>query len=65
VRIKFNDKGEALEPPEDFISGWIRPGETKKGVWMGRPVGLVEGPDGAMYVSDDSAGVVYRVTWEK
>jgi glucose/arabinose dehydrogenase len=65
VRIKFNDKGEPQGPPEDFISGWLRPGETKKGVWMGRPVGLVVGPDGAMYVTDDSAGVVYRVTWEK
>ena len=65
VRIKFDDKGEPQGPPEDFISGWIRPGETKKGVWMGRPVGLVVGPDGAMYISDDDAGVVYRVTWEK
>jgi glucose/arabinose dehydrogenase len=65
VRIRFNDKGEVKGPPEDFISGWIRPCETKKGVWMGRPVGLVVGADGAMYVSDDSAGVVYRVTWEK
>ncbi len=65
VRIKFNDKGEPQGPPEDFISGWLRPGETKKGVWMGRPVGLVVGPDGALYVSDDSAGVVYRVTWEQ
>ena len=65
VRIRFNDKGEAQGPPEDFISGWIRPGETRKGRWMGRPVGLVVGPDGAMYVSDDSVGVVYRVTWEK
>jgi glucose/arabinose dehydrogenase len=65
VRIKFNDKGEPQGPPEDFISGWLRPAETKKGVWMGRPVGLVVGPEGALYVSDDSAGVVYRVTWEK
>ncbi len=63
VRIKFNDKGEPQGPPEDFISGWIRPRETKKGKWMGRPVGLVTGPDGSLYVSDDSAGVVYRVTW--
>lgn len=63
VRIKFNPKGEPEGPPEDFISGWIRPGETKKGKWMGRPVGLVVGPDGALYVSDDSAGLVYRVTW--
>lgn len=63
VRIKFNDKGEPQGPPEDFITGWIRPGETKKGKWMGRPVGLVVGPEGALYISDDSAGVVYRVTW--
>jgi glucose/arabinose dehydrogenase len=62
VRIKFNAKGEPEGPPEDFISGWIRPAETRKGLWMGRPVGLVVGPDGVMYVSDDAAGVVYRVT---
>jgi len=65
VRIKVNDKGEVQGAPEDFITGWIRSGEAKKGVWMGRPVGLAVGPDGAMYVSDDSAGVIYRVTWEK
>ena len=65
VRIKFDDKGDPQGPPEDFISGWIHPGEKKKGVWMGRPVGLVVGSDGALYVSDDSAGVVYRVTWEE
>ena len=65
ARIKFNSKGEPEGPPEDFISGWLRPGETKKGVWMGRPVGMVVGPDGALYVSDDSSGEVYRVTWEK
>jgi len=28
-------------------------------------VGLAVRPEGALYVSDDSAGVVYRVTWEK
>ena len=50
---------------EDFITGWIKPGETKKGVWMGRPVGILFGPDGSMYVSDDFAGVIYRVTYGK
>jgi glucose/arabinose dehydrogenase len=65
VRIKFNDKGEPEGPPEDFISGWLRPGETRKGVWMGRPVGVIVGPEGALYVTDDSSGVVYRVTWEQ
>jgi len=65
VRVKMDDKGQPQGPPQDFITGWLRPGETRKGVWMGRPVGLAVGPEGALYVSDDSAGVVYRVTWEK
>jgi glucose/arabinose dehydrogenase len=65
VRIKVNEQGEPQGPPEAFISGWLRPGEKKRGVWMGRPVGLAVGTDGAMYLSDDAAGVVYRLTWEK
>jgi glucose/arabinose dehydrogenase len=31
---------------------------------IGRPVDVEEGPDGALYVSDDYAGAVYRVTAE-
>jgi glucose/arabinose dehydrogenase len=65
VRIKLNDKGQPQGSPQDFITGWIRPGETRTGVWMGRPVGIVVGPEGALYVSDDASGVIYRVTWEK
>ena len=65
VRVKLNDQGEPTAAPEDFITGWLREGETRKGVWMGRPVGLAIGPDGAMYVSDDFAGLVFRVTYSK
>jgi glucose/arabinose dehydrogenase len=65
VRIKLNDQGQPQGPPQDFITGWIRPAETRTGVWMGRPVGIVVGSEGAMYVSDDASGVIYRVTWEK
>jgi glucose/arabinose dehydrogenase len=28
----------------------------------GRPVGVTVAPDGALLVSDDSAGLIYRVT---
>jgi len=64
VRIHFNEKGEA-QAPQDFITGWIQAGEKRKGVWMGRPVSVVVGPEGALYVSDDAAGAIYRVTREK
>lgn len=44
---------------EDFISGWL----LDNGSSVGRPVDLIFGPDdGALYISDDKAGMVYRVT---
>jgi len=62
VRVKMNDRGEP-ESVTDFISGWLPPGETRPGKWMGRPVGLAIAPDGSVYVSDDGSGSIYRVTW--
>jgi glucose/arabinose dehydrogenase len=65
VRVKLDDKGQPQGGAEDFITGWLTPGETKKGRWMGRPVGIVFGSDGAMYLSDDAGGVIYRITYAK
>jgi glucose/arabinose dehydrogenase len=65
VRVKLDDKGQPQGGAEDFITGWLAPGETKKGRWMGRPVGIVFGGDGAMYLSDDASGVIYRITYAK
>jgi glucose/arabinose dehydrogenase len=65
VRVKLDDKGQPQGGAQDFITGWLAPGETKKGRWMGRPVGIVFGNDGAMYISDDTAGVIFRVTYSK
>ena len=28
-----------------------------------RPVGVAQGPDGALYITDDHAGRIWRVTW--
>jgi glucose/arabinose dehydrogenase len=42
----------------DFATGWLDE-ETDEA--YGRPVGLAVGPDGAMYVSDDKGGFVYRI----
>ena len=43
---------------EDFLTGFLR-GTTASG----RPVHAVTGPDGALYVSDDQNGVVYRISY--
>ncbi len=59
VAVPFKDgrpSGKAI----DVITGWL----TKDGPW-GRPVQPLVGKDGALYISDDYAGVIYRVTaWE-
>jgi glucose/arabinose dehydrogenase len=65
VRVRLDDKGQPAGGVEDFITGWMAPGETKKGKRMGRPVGIAFGPDGAMYISDDQGGRIYRVTYGK
>ena len=62
VRVKLDDKGQPQGGAQDFITGWLAPGETKRGRWMGRPVGIAFDNDGAMYVSDDAGGVIYRIT---
>ena len=43
---------------EDFITGWI--GKPEERPW-GRPVDILELPDGSLLVSDDRAGAIYRV----
>src|SRR5450755_459986 len=63
VRVKLDDKGQPQGGAEDFITGWLAPDETKKGRWMGRPVGIAFDSDGTMYVSDDAGGVIYRITY--
>jgi glucose/arabinose dehydrogenase len=65
VRIKLDDQGRPQGAAEDFITGWLAPGEKQRGRWMGRPVGIAFDGDGTMYLSDDSAAVIYRVIWGK
>lgn len=65
IRVKLDANGQPQGGAQDFITGFVAPGETKKGRWMGRPVGVVFGSDGSMYLSDDAANVVYRITYGK
>lgn len=52
--------GPAPGAAEDFLAGWLHEGQ----VW-GRPVDVTFGPKGDMFVSDDYAGAIYRVWWER
>ncbi len=52
----------------DSATGTLRPAvslaggfENPDGSFWGRPVDAVPGPDGALYVSDDAAGAIYRL----
>jgi len=63
--VRLDANGQPQGGAQDFITGFVAPGETKKGRWMGRPVGVVFGSDGSMYLSDDAANAVYRITYGK
>lgn len=64
VRIPLDKDGKPGRV-EDFITGWLPAGERRKGTWKGRPVGVIFGRDGSMYISDDASGAIYRVTYGK
>lgn len=58
VRVKFVD-GEPVVI-NDFATGWINNNKA----W-GRPVDVNIGNDGALYVSDDRAAYIYRISYKK
>lgn len=58
MRVKFDDAGE-VTGTEIFVDGWLNHGEA----W-GRPVDLLQLPDGSVLVSDDYQGVIYRIFYE-
>jgi len=59
-RVRFDTAGKVIGH-EPFIEGWLR----SNGDVTGRPVDLEELPDGSLLISDDAAGLIYRVTYKK
>jgi glucose/arabinose dehydrogenase len=59
VRVPMNG-AQPAGPPEDFAAGWLQ-GDSAPG----RPAGLAQLPDGSLLVSDDKAGVIYRISYTK
>ena len=59
VRYKLDAAGNFIDV-EDFITGWLTPAGA-----LGRPVDILIKDEGVIFISDDKAGVVYRVVYEK
>ncbi|HNR74617.1 MAG TPA: sorbosone dehydrogenase family protein [Cyclobacteriaceae bacterium] len=59
-RVKFDANGVATA--ETFVSGWLN--EESQEV-SGRPVDVLQLPDGSLLVSDDHAGRIYRIAYSK
>jgi glucose/arabinose dehydrogenase len=62
VHIPFRN-GKPAGGYDDFLLGWA-PDPRERTVW-GRPAGLLVLRDGSLLVSDDGAGVIWRVTYGK
>ncbi len=54
--------GKPTVGPEDFLTGFMLDPE-KREVW-GRPVGLLELPDGSLLVSEDGGNKVWRISYK-
>ena len=56
VSLHWQADGSIVE--QDFLSGFLGEDDV-----IGRPVDVVQGADGVVYISDDYAGVIYRVAY--
>ena len=61
VRLLFDKAGRASGEYEDFMTGFVI--DDKK-VW-GRPVGVTVAQDGSLFVTEDGAGTIWRVTHQR
>jgi len=57
VGIPFR-AGRPVGAAVDLVGGWLR-----AGIAWGRPVAPAVGADGALYLSDDRAGAIYRIRY--
>ncbi len=62
VRIDFEDgKPVAFEP---FLTGFMSQQADGKWGQFARLAGIATAPDGALYLADDSGGVIYRIAYD-
>ena len=60
VAVAYVDGNNRVTSVESFLTGFVKDNQ-----YQGRPVDLLNLPDGSMLVSDDHAGAIYRVSYGK
>jgi glucose/arabinose dehydrogenase len=56
--MRWDAKRKTLMPSRPLVTGF----QNEDGSRWGRPVDVVPGPEGALFVSDDTAGAIYKLT---
>lgn len=63
VRVMLDAQGKVLGQ-ETFVDGWLSKDAAGREVVSGRPVDVLVMPDGALLISDDLTGAIYRVRYQ-
>jgi glucose/arabinose dehydrogenase len=61
--VPFGRNGRPSGTAETFADGFAGPGRPLPENATHRPVGVTEGPDGSLYISDDRGGRIWRVVF--
>lgn len=55
--------GKPSGQPKEFLQGWMMAPDQRE-VW-GRPVGLLQMPDGSLLITDDGGNKIWRVSYKR
>jgi glucose/arabinose dehydrogenase len=59
VAVVYVDAQGRASEPEPFVTGWVKDNSE----YLGRPVDIMQQPDGSILISDDHNGAIYRVSY--
>ena len=63
VFVPFGSNGLPNGPFEVFADGFAGTPQPTPETALHRPVGLAQGPDGSLYITDDKGGRIWRVVY--
>jgi len=63
VRIRFSNAGEA-QSFKPFLRGFLTRSQDGTYAEFGRPTGVAVAKDGALLISDDTHGIIYRISYQ-